>query len=366
MGAHLLLRFVVAMLAVAFAAPAEANDSGSELAAGGLVLVKTEGIAMQREDLSLSPNEVHVRYEMRNELGQPVTIHVAFPMPEVPRDTPGGMEISGGASNIDMDPPTDPNFMNFRVSVDGKELTPEVEVRALLPDGRDIAEAVRQIGGWKLVLHPRVYELPYTDSGKPGEAPKREEQWDLDAATRQKLQQLGALHQEAEGYETLWKTLITFHWQQTFPPGVTVIEHSYTPILGFGLITPNPNGSWRDTEEAKDYCIDGATERSLQDLFRKAMADRMRQHAEAGSDRYIPAFNLAYILHTAGNWDGPIGLLHLTLMAGPVPRLGNGREVGVMSLCTDLALKKTGAGRYEASAENYQPKADLRVLMVPR
>ena len=61
-------------LSLAAAVPAAANDSSSELAAGGIVLVKTDAITMQREDLTLSPSEVKVRYEMRNDTGQPVTL----------------------------------------------------------------------------------------------------------------------------------------------------------------------------------------------------------------------------------------------------------------------------------------------------
>lgn len=64
-------------LAVSVAAPAMANDSASELAAGGLVLTRTDAIAMQREDLTLAPDEVTVRYEMRNDTGKPVTLRVA-------------------------------------------------------------------------------------------------------------------------------------------------------------------------------------------------------------------------------------------------------------------------------------------------
>lgn len=45
-----------------------------------------------------------------------------------------------------------PNFLGFRVWADGDEVTPEVEIRATLPDGRDIGPQVQQIGGLPLVL----------------------------------------------------------------------------------------------------------------------------------------------------------------------------------------------------------------------
>jgi hypothetical protein len=355
-----------ALLSVGAIGAAHANDSGSELAAGGLVLVKTEGIAMQREDLTLSPDLVRVRYEMRNDRGQPVAMRVAFPMPEIPRDTPGGMETGGGAGNIDIDPPDSPNFMNFKVLVDGKAIVPEVEVRAILPDGRDVAAELRQIGGWRLVVQPRVFQLSDEHPARPNVPATPNGQWDLDAPTRAKLVALGALHQEADGYETLWKTLVTFHWRQTFPPGVTIVEHSYVPVLGFHLLAPAKKGGWLASEDAKPYCIDQGAAKALQVDYVAFMTRRLKEQPDRTDDPYIPAFTLAYILHTAGNWDGPIGTLHLALETGPLRRMGKGLTVGIMSLCTDLPLKRSGPGRFEATARDYQPKNDLRVLLVPR
>ena len=43
--------------------------------------MKTDAITLQREDIVLSSSEVRVRYEMRNDTGQPVTLRVAFSMP---------------------------------------------------------------------------------------------------------------------------------------------------------------------------------------------------------------------------------------------------------------------------------------------
>ena len=133
--------------ALLLAGPAAANYSAAELAAGGLELVKTDAITMQREDLALSPSEVRVRYEMRNDTGQPVTLRVAFPMPEVPRMTPGGMttgpDDGNGPNNIALRPPTDPNFLNFRVRSNGQEIKPEVEIPRRCPTARYRRRAAR-------------------------------------------------------------------------------------------------------------------------------------------------------------------------------------------------------------------------------
>jgi Domain of unknown function (DUF4424) len=338
--------------------PAAANDSGSELAAGGLVLVKTDSIAMQREDLTLSPSEVRVRYEMRNDTGKPVTLRVAFPLPEVPKDTPGGMETSGG-HNINLERPSDPNFLGFRITADGQAVAPEVEIRATLPDGRDITDAVRAAGGTKLLLQPRVFELT---AGAD---------WDLDAPARKQLQDLGALTQESDAYDLLWTTRITFHWMQVFHPGVTVIEHSYRPILGFQLFAaerdghPDPDKApWKasgDENLVPAYCIDSGTDRAMRTVYKRLVAKR-----HDPNDAYFPAYTLGYILQTAKNWHGPIGTFHLTLQGGHIniPHALEG-DARVLSLCTDLPLRQTAPLHFEATVRNYVPSADLRVLIVP-
>ena len=368
-------RFVAACVlaaAIAGGGPAAATDSSSELAAGGLVLTKTEAIGMQREDLTLSPSEVRVRYEFRNDTGKPVKLLVAFPLPEVPEATPGGMQTSGGQRNIDLPAPTDANFLDFRLWVNGHPVTPEVEIRAQLTDGRDIAAQLAQIGGPALALQPRVFELPYDAADRAGPNGG----WDLDAATRQKLRDLGALREDGDTYETLWTTRITFHWMQTFPPGVTVVEHAYRPILGSGLIAPEKaghpgeadlaHGEWKGSLDAKlasAFCIDEPTDRAMRSLHERKL--RARQAADQSNDVYFSAYVLGYVLQTARNWRGPIGTFHLTLQGGHfATRFAGGGDVRLMSLCTDLPLHATGKLQFEATVKDYVPSQDLRVLLV--
>ena len=105
--------WLAGLVVLGLAAAASANDSASELAAGGIVLVKNDIVAMQREDLVLSPAEVRVGYEMRNDSGQPVTLPVAFPLPEVPASTPAGRTTTSGGYNIAMAEPLEANFIGF-------------------------------------------------------------------------------------------------------------------------------------------------------------------------------------------------------------------------------------------------------------
>lgn len=349
------LRFVGWLIGLALlCGGASANDSASELAAGGIVLVKTDAITMQRENLHLSPAEVRVRYEMRNDTGQPVTLRVAFPMPELPSLTPGGRITSTGGYNIMMEQPTDPNFLRFRVRADGREVTPEAEVRAELPDGRNITAELIKIGGMLLVLRTGLY-FPPDDP-------------DIDPSMRTALEKLGAVEAlDDKGYRLPWTTRITYHWMQTFAPGVTVIEHSYRPILGFRFIAPEKNGRFSgsgDGDPAQVFCIAGATADAARALSQRLGEERLRR--DNSVDTYLNGFTLGYILQTARNWRGPIGSFNLTVEGGPVGVEGATelKKTDIVSFCFDLPLRQTAPLRFEATAQNYVPKQDLRILFV--
>jgi uncharacterized protein DUF4424 len=341
---------VAVVAALLLASPAAANDSAAELAAGGLVLVATDAITMQREDLALSPTEIRVRYEMRNDTGQPVTLRVAFPIPEVPHTTPGGMTTGRddqGPYNIALRPPTDPNFLGFRVWSNGQELQPEVEIRAELPDGRDIAGALREIGGLPLVLQPGLFVEGDTL---------------LDPATITRLQALDAYEKlDDKAWRLPWTTRITFHWMQRFVPGVTVIEHAYRPVVGVRFIVPKDGGPIEASgsgDPKKDFCIDAPTERAIRELA-------ARKRRATPDDGLLKGYTVAYILRTARNWRGPIGTFHLTLAGGRVDGdIVSGSETRIVSLCTDLPLTRTGPLRFEATVRDYVPKEDLRVLFI--
>ncbi len=84
MAASTMLSLPLLVAAALWAPNAHANDSASEFGIGGLVMVKTDAITMQREDLTITPLWIKVRYEFRNDGTESVTLRVAFPLPEVP------------------------------------------------------------------------------------------------------------------------------------------------------------------------------------------------------------------------------------------------------------------------------------------
>jgi hypothetical protein len=333
------------------------------------VLTRTDAVAMQREDLTLSPSEVRVRYEMRNDTGKPVTLRVAFPLPDMPVAGPGGKTVFGPsgepvARNIDMPNAWGPNFLSFRLWVDGQPRQVETEIRADLPDGRDIVEALYRIGGWRLVLQPSWYILDPSAGAASAD--------DIGPAVAQQLRDLGAVKGDASSGIPVWTTRITLHWPQTFRPGVTIIEHSYRPILGAQLVdvvAGDPgnaglrrardieHGRWEGSGDgpglSRAFCIAGD-------------ADRAMRSAYPASGQGL-GYVLGYILRTARNWHGPIGTFHLEVRGGPFAVSYEGHHtVTAMSLCSDLPLRETAPLRLEATARDYVPTQDLRVLYLAR
>ena len=380
------LLFIVAL--IHFDDFAIANDSSSELAIGGINLIKNESISIQKEDLYLSQSLVRVRYEMRNNTESPVTLRVAFPLPEVPYSTPAGLDSSTGGHNILISPWKGVNFINFFVTVDGQEIKPDVEIRAILPNGTDVTQALRDIGGEELLLRPGLFERDYTPqiSSDPSA---------LDASSKARLKQIGALIEESGGelYRLQWNTYITFHWMQSFRAGITYVEHTYRPIIGSQFIWVGKSnkimGSGNSDAEGnsdteKVYCIDGSTKNAIL---------KMKGH-EVLEDQLLSGHTLSYIVQTARNWKGPIENFHLTIQGGygearetvarNVGRIESvqpdslvasasdenaapktdGKNKQVISLCTALPIKRTGPLRFEATVRNYVPKEDLRILFI--
>jgi len=327
-------RILLAVAAVALlAGPAAANDSTAELAAGGLVLTRTDAIVMKSEDLYISADEVRVRYVFLNTSGKDVTTRVAFPMPDI-----GGPDFFFHDTNIPGgDDPA--NLLAFRTLIDGKPVKMAVEQKAFV-EGREVTAWLAQ-RGIPLTLHVDGV-VARLDA--------------LSAPDKAEAERLGIAVPEAydagKGWEKHWNpawTLkTTFHWEQVFPAGrEIVVEHSYKPatggsvgtIVGPPLAPPSPE--WVETRDR--YCID--------DAFLAAVKKRQ------GKAEYPPFWEkrVAYILKTGGNWAGPIGDFRLVVDKGATENL--------VSFCA-TGVKKIGPTQFEVRRRNWKPDRDLNILIL--
>ena len=120
------------------AGTAAANDTLATLGAGGLVPVKSSQIAMEREDLEISVHRITVRYLFRNLSDKDVDAVVAFPLP----DLEGGLVEH---EPLQLPEKNKTNFVDFEVTVAGKPVATQMEVRAF-HEGRDITDTLHAAG----------------------------------------------------------------------------------------------------------------------------------------------------------------------------------------------------------------------------
>jgi len=313
---------------------ARANDSAAELSIGGLQFVRTNDIAMESEDLRISLDRVKVRYRFANTSGKPVTLTVAFPLPDI--------DLSE-ADNIAL-PSTDPvNFVDFETRIDGAPAAFKIDQRAMVGD-RDVSALLDQ---FKLPLLPiggreiRVADLP--------------------EATRNKLADQGLLmpvrtdDRGRQQFAVAWIAKTSAVRQQTFPPDRRVIvEHQYRPSVGtsFDTILRRPLRSNKALSAEveryrKDYCISDAF---LAELDKRAGNEKA--NASMLQERRI-----SYVLKTGANWAGPIHAFGLTIDPGASDRL--------VSFCPGR-LKPTAANPLEFTAADFKPEADLKILIIGR
>src|SRR6202140_1428998 len=78
-----LLSSVALLLPDAGGSSSFANDSSAELSVGGLVFTRPADVSLESEDLAITPDVVVVKYRFLNQSPKPVTLTVAFPVPDI-------------------------------------------------------------------------------------------------------------------------------------------------------------------------------------------------------------------------------------------------------------------------------------------
>lgn len=329
-------RMVVgAALALALALPAAANDSTAELAAGGLVLKKTDHIEMRSEDLYISAKEVRVRYKFANTASQDQKVIVAFPMPDL-----GGEGFWEGDIGF---PTKDPvNILGFRTKVDGVPVKAQVEQKAFV-GGKDVT-------AW---LKARGVPVGGLMDGEAVKVLDRLPKADQDEAVRLKLATLEEFD-AGKGWERhlapIWVLRTTYYWEQLFPAGrELLVEHSYKPAVGGTVATmigSDMSGAAEDMRRYRDsYCVDD----SLTAAVRKG-----RTHSKAKWSNFTEQW-IDYILVTGGNWKGPIGDFRLVVDKGEANNL--------VSFCA-TGVRKISPTQFEVRKTNWKPDRDLSILIL--
>ena len=313
---------------------ARANDSAAELSIGGLQFVRTNDIAMESEDLRISLDRVTVRYQFANTSGKPVTLTVAFPLPDI--------DLSE-AENIAL-PSADPiNFVDFETRIDGVPAQFQIDQRAMVGD-KDVSALLDQFKLPRLPVGSREIRVA-----------------DLPEATRTRLADQGLLmpvrtdDKGRQQYDVAWVVRTSAVRQQTFAPERKVIvEHQYRPSVGTSpdtilrwILRYNKALTPEVERYRKEYCVS--------DAFLAQLDKRAGNGVPNAS--MIQERRINYVLKTGANWAGPIRSFKLTIDPGATDRL--------VSFCPGQ-LKPTAPNALEFTATNFKPESDLKILILGR
>ena len=327
----------IAMLGSALLAAtsaAHANESTAELSIGGLKFAQSDDIVMESEDLRISLDRVNVRYQFANTSAKPVTLTVAFPLPDI--------DLSD-ADNIALPSSNPANFVDFETKVDGVPAHFLIDQRAMV-GGRDMSAVLHQFNLPQLPIGPREIRIG-----------------DLPEATRTQLADQGLLmpvrtdEKGQQQYALAWITKTTaVRPPLTFPPDRKVlVEHQYKPVVGTSLDSILRSGLRRSQALSaevqryrKDYCISDAFLAEL---------DKRTGNAPLNT-AMIQERRISYVLKTGANWAGPIRSFKLSIDPG---------SDRLVSFCHGR-LKPTAPDALEFTATDFKPDSDLKILIIGR
>lgn len=296
-----------------------ANDSVAEMGAGGLILVRANAVTMQSEDLYVSPSEVRVNYEFRNNDKEAHTYLVAFPMPIINPDTYLDSDVS--VPNQEQD-----NFLNFKLTIEGKTLEPQLEMRAL-SGGLDVTDELKALG---IPLNP----LADATRGFIAKIPHEK----LAALIKK-----GAVVNDESNAFPAWALKSTYYWFQDFPGNAVVrVAHSYMPAIGGAFYSSNVDLEKRD---ASTFCVDAAT--------RKAIAAKLKNVTQ--EQPFLSEKTLQYILTTGANWSGSIENFRLVV--------DKEEPDAIVSFCMD-GVNKISPTQFEVKKKDFTPDRELDVLIL--
>lgn len=329
-------RIIAAALLLAVAPGASGNDSSSAIGVGGLALQQNDAVSMDSEDLFISRERVVVKYRFTNRSAKDVKTLVSFPLPPIPY----GISDYLGDQNY-------PNWngLEFTTLVNGKpaKLTRVDKVEVA---GKDVSARLKQ-RGW-----PVDYWNNYEFMEGLINLPEKQKA----AALKEGL--LRRPKDDPKAVEPAWQRATYITRQQIFPAGKTVfVEHSYKPVtggsVGGALIPQYRNGENSGfAEYAKHYCMDSAF---LAAFDRAYLAKQQAAKAKGeGGVHYVEHW-VSYVLKSGANWKGPIKDFRLVIEKE--------KPENLLSFCGS-GVKKIGPTRFEMRKSNFEPAADLDILIV--
>lgn len=314
-AARMIFACVVTALAMATAHTCAANDTAADIGVGGIRFKEETRVSLDRECLTISEDRVEVAYWFRNPTDSAVTTTVAFPIPEYEYE-------------FDAIPP---DFADFTVEADGAPVQYEKDIRASA-NGKDCTD----------LLTSRGISISDFDGIGMG----RE---DDDHILKRLTPEDTNLFFERRVLESMppwtgrpiWTVSIMYHWTQTFPPnGVTIIRHTYTPVIGY-----SPFANTR--KDRRRFFREACPNKDTRDWIQRSIP----------KERYFSALWVNYILTTANNWAGPIAEFNLTV--------SNPERKHVL-VCFDGESTSDSSPVLDFRRQDFAPRKDLKVFYLQK
>jgi hypothetical protein len=301
--------------AAAFAAsPALARDVG--YVATGPIFDLPADMSVERLEMHISIRSVRLAYVFKSAKRQ--SVHFSFALPEMPVDAGPdlvGTEAGDAAAGFTAD--IEPiNYLDLSVQVNDRKLALAGHGRALF-EGKDVTRRLLDAGV------PLLYDLM-------GEAP-----WPkLPPEVQARLEADGLLSLDAAN----WTYQADFAWDQTFEPGETRVEVSYSPLADY----------WSDIN--RDDFPEIATDGSATQAY--CIDDAVRRVFLSG-ETYYELYTVTHLAAPVGGWRGPVGHYRLVVDKGATDNF--------VAFCPQAA-RKISPTTFDWTATNYTPGSQTGVL----
>jgi len=309
---------VVFLCAMLFGSSAYANDSLAHVGVGGLVLQKTDDIAMVSEVLEISTKQIKVKYHFLNTSSSDIKTTVAFPMP--------AFNNAGERSE------NDSQMTDFKLFVNGVQMPVNIN-RVFRIKGVDVTDQIRKTGlSEQQIFYPQFSCFSFS---------KNENR-----VCKLTPDQFAVI--EKLGYRDYGDAAIeeTAYWELVFPAGKEIeVIHEYKPFTGW-VWAPANISSRSEVDELfkkKETCMDDKT---LEGITKSYL------NREIPSDLWIG--DVEYILGTGRNWKGPIKDFKLILKKEDPSQY--------VSLCFPGKPVKTSPTTIEFTQKNFVPQDKLYVI----
>lgn len=321
---------------LAVGVPALANDTSAVLSTGGLEFITNGQIAMEREELFISKQEIRVVYTFRNDGDTDQALLVAFPMPDIVPNHWSPVAYPMGPAD---------NLFEFQTTFNGAPVEATLHEYAYAA-GVDRTKVLQKLG---IPIVPISQEaVDAVDA--------------LDDDTTAQLLHLGmAVPDEfdaGQGWQThhwpFWTYRATYTWEATFPAHETVVvEHRYKPSVGGTAGVAFLSEPYEDYDPAAEYARKYCTDDSFLAAVRKTLPNADEPWGAPFTESWI-----SYILTTGGNWaGGAIENFRLVVDKGSVDNL--------VSFCGE-GVTKIGPTTFEMVKTDFWPQDELNILILER